>query len=190
MNDLYHHALSVFLGFFAIMNPIANTTVFMGLTGQESNSTQNRIAFKSLTVAFIIILSFALFGKAIFHFFGITLPALRITGGVLVFLIGYRMLQGESSNMHTREASENTDIAISPLGIPILAGPGTIATAMNYSAAGGWSEIVITMGSFEQYGENRNKDAWGHEELLRKHATFETHAHNYREIPDQIRAAG
>jgi multiple antibiotic resistance protein len=148
MNDLYHHTISVFLGFFAIMNPIANTAVFVGLTGKEAPSSQKRIAFKSLMIAFLIIVAFALSGKAIFHLFGISLPALRITGGVLVFLIGYQMLQGESSNLHSKEADSHTDIAVSPLGIPILAGPGTIATAMNYSAAGGWSEIVITLVSF------------------------------------------
>ncbi len=148
MNELVQHALNVFLGFFAIMNPIANTAVFVGLTGKEEYSAQMKIAFKALTISFFIILAFAILGKTIFHLFGITLPALRIAGGVLVFLIGYQMLHGESSKMHTSQDNAHTDIAVSPLAVPILAGPGTIATAMNYSAAGGWIEISTTIVMF------------------------------------------
>ncbi len=148
MSELFQHTLSVFLGFFAIMNPIANTAVFVGLTGKEERSAQMRIAFKALTISFFIVVVFAILGKTIFHLFGITLPALRITGGVLVFLIGYKMLHGESSGMHKPQDNDDTDMAVSPLAVPLLAGPGTIATAMNYSATGGWIEIIITIATF------------------------------------------
>ncbi len=147
MNELFQHALTVFLGFFAIMNPIANTAVFVGLTGEEEQATQMKVAFKALTITFFIILTFAILGNAIFHLFGITLPALRMTGGVLVFLIGYQMLHGESSGMHKSKA-DDTDIAVSPLAVPILAGPGTIATAMSYYATGDWIETIITITTF------------------------------------------
>ena len=143
MNPLLEHALAVFMAFFAIMNPIANTTVFFGLAGEKSASEQRKIAKKALTITFVIVLLFAVLGKSIFHLFGITLPALRITGGVLVFIIGYHMLQGANSKLHTAEEDSDTDIAVSP-----MAGPGTIATAMNYSAAGGWLEIVLTVFAF------------------------------------------
>lgn len=148
MNLLLEHALTVFMAFFAIMNPIANTTVFAGLTGSMGKAQQTKIAIKSLTITFIIIVLFSILGKSIFHLFGITLPALRITGGILVFLVGYHMLQGKSSKLHTAEESDDADIAVSPLAVPLLAGPGTIATAMNYSSAGGWSEIIITVSAF------------------------------------------
>ncbi len=149
-NELFQHVLTVFLGFFAIMNPIANTAVFVGLTDKEEYSTQKKIAFKALTLSFFIIFTFAILGKTIFHLFGITLPALRITGGVLVFIIGYQMLHGESSKMHSSKDNENddVDISVSPLAVPILAGPGTIATAMNYSASGGWIDITTTIAMF------------------------------------------
>ncbi|MCK5679701.1 MarC family protein [bacterium] len=147
MNELLQHALTVFLGFFAIMNPIANTAVFVGLTGEEKPATQVKVAFKSLTITFCIILTFSILGNTIFHLFGITLPALRVTGGILVFLIGYQMLHGESSGMHKSNA-DDTDIAVSPLAVPILAGPGTIATAMNYSATGSLQEIIVTIAMF------------------------------------------
>lgn len=148
MSELLQHTFSVFLAFFAIMNPIANTAVFVGLTGNEEQSTQKKIAFKALIITFFIMMTFAILGNTIFHLFGITLPALRITGGILVFLIGYQMLHGENSKMHKPKENNDADIAISPLAVPILAGPGTIATAMNYSATGDWAEIIVTISAF------------------------------------------
>lgn len=148
MNGWIEHAVTVFLGFFAIMNPIANTAVFAGLAGNYSKPDQVKIAFKALVITFCVIVVFALLGKSIFHLFGITLSALRITGGILVFLIGYHMLHGSGSKLHTHENKEPSDIAVSPLAVPLLAGPGTIATAMNYSAAGGWMEIMLTVSVF------------------------------------------
>ena len=85
---MIEHAITVFLAFFAIMNPIANTAVFAGLTGDKSKAEQRHIATKALIITFVIILLFAALGKSIFDLFGITLPALRITGGILVFLVG------------------------------------------------------------------------------------------------------
>lgn len=148
MSELYTQAITVFLGFFAIMNPIANTAVFTGLTGDADKATQARIAFKSLLITFFVITAFALLGKTIFHLFGITLPALRATGGILVFLVGYHMLNGSGSHLHSSESGEDADIAISPLAVPLLAGPGTIATAMNYSATGGLLGIGVTISVF------------------------------------------
>jgi multiple antibiotic resistance protein len=148
MEGMIHHAVPVFLGFFAIMNPFANTSVFIGLTGGRSRKEQTRIALKSLLLSFLIILVFSFSGKMIFHLFGISLPALRIAGGILVFIIGYQMLHGESSKMHASGRSEMEDPTVSPLAVPILAGPGTIATAMNFSASGHWRELIITITTF------------------------------------------
>ena len=68
MSEPIHHALSVFLGFFAIMNPIANTAIFVGLTGEEKKTDQIVTASKALIISFFIILAFALLGKTIFHY--------------------------------------------------------------------------------------------------------------------------
>ena len=160
MDALITHYLLVFLGFFAIMNPIANTAVFVALAGHEDKTVQKKIAFKALIISFFVIVLFAILGKTIFQVFGITISALRITGGVLVFIIGYHMLHGEGSRLHKHKEGESdgvdeeeeeddlTDIAVTPLAVPILAGPGTIATAMNYSVEGGWTEIVVTISGF------------------------------------------
>ncbi len=148
MSDLYTQLITVFLGYFAIMNPIANTAAFAGLAGSKSKQEQVKIAAKALTITFFIILTFAILGKTIFHLFGITIDALRITGGILVFLVGYHMLNGHSSKLHSTEGNDDSDIAVSPLAVPLLAGPGTIATTMNYSATGGMTGIIVTVAVF------------------------------------------
>ena len=156
MNAFIGHALSVFMGFFAIMNPIANTPVFLGLTAEESPEMRRKVAAKALIVSFVIILVFAAAGKLIFSLFGISLPAFRVMGGILVALVGYHMLQGgeHSSVQHPSEEDKRKsleaelEIAITPLAMPILAGPGTIATAMNFASTGGVSEFVVMIGAF------------------------------------------
>ncbi|MEI6891880.1 MAG: MarC family protein [Pontiella sp.] len=145
MNELTEHMLTVFLGYFAIMNPIANTGVFIGLTAGLQEQEQMAIARRALIISFFIVLAFALLGKAIFHLFGISLPALRITGGLLVFQVGYHMLQGRSSKLQNSSETSDVDISISPLAMPILAGPGTIATTMNFAAEAGTGQIAITI---------------------------------------------
>ena len=155
MDNLTGHALAVFMGFFAIMNPIANTTVFLGLTANDTPEERKRVAAKALLTTFVIIVVFCLLGKTIFDLFGITLPAFRITGGILVALIGYQMLHGDPSHVHqpASEDQKNTmetalSVAVTPLAIPILGGPGTIATAMNYASTGGMWEMAITIAAF------------------------------------------
>lgn len=155
MSDLLTHTLTVFMAFFAIMNPIANTPIFIGLTADDDRATRKQVALRSIGLAFVIILCFSVLGKAIFELFGITLPAFRIAGGVLVALVGFQMLHGEQSKVHNPSDEENMDardvdlsVAISPLAMPILAGPGTIATAMNYSATGKLPGILITILTF------------------------------------------
>ncbi|MCD4710052.1 MAG: MarC family protein [Bacteroidales bacterium] len=131
-DNLITYSLTVFTGFFAIMNPIANTPIFLGLVGDMNKSEKKRIAKKASITAFLIVLTFIILGKIIFEVFGITIPAFKITGGILIFSVGFEMLQAKKSKIHHQEHIKPDDgIAISPLAIPILAGPGTIVTAMS-----------------------------------------------------------
>ncbi len=155
MKSTLVHAATVFMGFFAIMNPIANVPIFLGLTGDDDAQTTAAVALRSLLLAFLIVALFSLAGKLIFELFGLTMPALRITGGLLVFLIGFHMLQGNHSSVQhpSEEDSQKSreaalGIAVSPLAMPILAGPGTIATAMNFSAGSGLMGVVVTIAMF------------------------------------------
>ena len=132
MNEYLVFSITVFTGFFAIMNPIANTPIFIALTDGMDGKEKRTVAVKSTVTAFIIVSAFVILGKYIFELFGITIPAFKITGGVLLFYVGFEMLMSNKSKIHSVDAKdEKSDIAVSPLAIPILAGPGTIVTAMN-----------------------------------------------------------
>jgi multiple antibiotic resistance protein len=155
MKSMLLHPATVFMGFFAIMNPIANVPIFLGLTADDDLKTTRAVALRSLLLAFLIIAVFSVAGKVIFELFGITLPSFRITGGLLVSLIGFHMLQGSQSSVHHLDEGDRKkcreaalDIAVTPLAMPILAGPGTIATAMNFSAEGGIMAMVVTISAF------------------------------------------
>ena len=148
MGDLITYALTVFMGFFAIMNPIANTPIFLGLTEGETKESKKKIAKKASITAFIIVLAFIIAGKYIFELFGITIPAFKITGGILIFYIGFEMLMSQKSKVHSTSSEDENSIAISPLAIPILAGPGTIVTAMNNVTDASFVHIGIVVAIF------------------------------------------
>jgi len=144
--DIWAFAISVFTGLFAITNPIANVPVFLGLTDGAGRIEKHRINKKATTTAFVIILLFTLLGKFIFDFFGITIPAFKITGGLLIFYAGFRMLQSKKSNLKTLEKVDvDENIAISPLAIPLIAGPGTIVTTMNFVTDASYLYIGIVI---------------------------------------------
>lgn len=154
-HELVLYVGTVFAGFFAIMNPVANTPVFLALTAEDDRATRRAVARRGVVYAFIIVAIFAVAGQLIFKLFGITLPAFRIAGGILVFGIGYSMLQGRPSPSHSAAEPTSSDrreaelsVAISPLAMPILAGPGTITTAMSFVADGSLLHIAVTVATF------------------------------------------
>ncbi|MCB9305910.1 MAG: MarC family protein [Lewinellaceae bacterium] len=149
MQELFTYALSVFMGFFAIMNPIANTPIFLGLVEGESTDNKKKIARTASIVAFLIVTSFVIAGKYIFELFGITIPAFKITGGLLIFYVGFEMLMSQKSKIHNiADANAQNNLAISPLAIPILAGPGTIVTAMDFVTNAGCIRVGIVIAVF------------------------------------------
>lgn len=146
MNDLFTFSLTVFTGFFAIMNPIANIPIFSSLVQDANISTKKKINKRATIVAFIIVFVFIILGKFIFELFGITIPAFKITGGILIFYVGFEMLQSKKSRVkHLKDTNIDENIAISPLAIPILAGPGTIVTAMNYVTNANYIHIGVVI---------------------------------------------
>jgi len=126
MKDVWSYALTVFMAFFAIMNPIVNIPIFVRLTDFQIQNKKKELAKTSCIVAFLIVLAFILIGKYIFQVFGLTIPAFKVFGGILIFIIGFEMLQSKKNISHVdTTASFDDSVAISPLAIPILAGPGT-----------------------------------------------------------------
>ncbi|WP_299125746.1 MarC family protein [uncultured Tenacibaculum sp.] len=146
MENLITYSLSVFMGFFAIMNPIANTPIFLGLVDGEDKERKKKIAKTASITAFIIVVAFIIAGKYIFELFGITIPAFKITGGILIFYVGFEMLMSKKSKVHNNANTEDkSNLAVSPLAIPILAGPGTIVTAMNFVTDATYVHIGIVI---------------------------------------------
>ncbi len=147
-------SVKVFAAMFAIMNPLANIPVFLSLTEGRTNAEKRRIA----TVAFIGVtigcIVSATAGSAILGAFGLTVNDFRLAGGLLVLLIALSMLHGSSSAQHqptTAEMRDNADaqdIAIYPLTIPLLVGPGTIATLIvfGHSAVGDGKILSLALG--------------------------------------------
>lgn len=136
MNIITAFAVS-FMAFFAILNPLGNMPVFISLTTADDPKVSRSIAKEALFISTIIVVLFALVGKYIFYLFGIDLSALRIIGGIVIAIIGYDMLKGKLSSLQHNvdpknpQIDEQMSVAITPLAMPVLAGPGTIATAMN-----------------------------------------------------------
>ena len=142
------YALTVFMSFFAVMNPIANTPIFLGLTAGENKESKKKIAKTATITAFIIVVSFVIAGKYIFELFGLTIPAFKITGGILIFYIGFEMLMSQKAKIHSSDSEDKNNISISPLAIPILAGPGTIVAAMNNVTNANLIQIGIVISIF------------------------------------------
>nr|WP_206204201.1 neutral amino acid NAAT transporter SnatA [Thermococcus sp. 18S1] len=130
-------------GLFAITNPVGAVPVFLGVTHDLSWSQRREIAQKTATTVILTLVVFALIGEWIFKFFGSSVDAFAIAGGILLFKMAMDMLSGRLSTVkiskeETEEFSEEVvtleEVAIIPLAIPLISGPGAITTAMLYMA--------------------------------------------------------
>lgn len=120
---------------FVIVDPFATVPAFLAMTANDSSVKRRRMAKQACWTLFGVLSAFALAGSLIFKLFGITLPALKIAGGLLLFLVAIEMLEAKRSGTQEveeerREGAEKDEIGIAPLGVPMLAGPGAISTAM------------------------------------------------------------
>jgi len=144
MENLWLFAIAVFTGFFAINSPPGNIPIFLSLTKQADKKTRKKISRKATFTAFVIVTGFVILGKYVFDLFGITIPAFKITGGILIFFVGFEMIRSQESSIDNQtEINFNEGISISPLAIPILAGPGTIVTAMNFTTNASYLQLAI-----------------------------------------------
>jgi multiple antibiotic resistance protein len=142
-----------------IVDPIGLVPMFLGMTGGDSPDKCRRMALKATVTAGLVLVFFALFGTVVFRVFGVTLAAFRVAGGLLLMLTALDMLRAQSpatktSAAEVREGEAREDIAVVPLAMPLIAGPGAIATVMVLMARYGAglsaavpviSAVVITM---------------------------------------------
>ncbi len=125
--------LITFAALFSVINPLGSVPIFLGLTQGDSKETKNKTAlWASINVFIILVISF-LIGKIILNFFGISIDVLRITGGVVICSSGFGLLSGTFSKRRgvnkkvTDDAQQRSDIALTPLAIPMMAGPGSMS---------------------------------------------------------------
>ncbi len=136
MNALIGAAVTAFVALFPIVNPIGGVAVFFALTGSDTPAERNATAARIAMFVVLILLAFELGGSYLLEFFGISLAALRIAGGIIVGHTAWTMVTA-SSRMTTTESSEaktKDDIAFSPMAMPLLAGPGSIGVVMALAA--------------------------------------------------------
>ena len=117
----------VFVTLFVIMDPPGTIPVFLSLTSGRSPATVRRAAWQAVAVSFLVIVLFAFFGQGILRYMHISIPALQGAGGLLLLLIALELLTG---NEKEPSASQDVNIAMVPLGTPLLAGPGAIVAVM------------------------------------------------------------
>jgi len=145
--------ISAFAVLFVIIDPPGCAPIFATLTRGTSRRHQNVMAIKSVTVAAIILVGFAYGGKFVFEKLGISLDALRIAGGIMLFIIGLNMVFEKRTEKREDRAEDlldtiddPEDISVFPMGIPMIAGPGTMASLLLLkSKADIWQEELAIM---------------------------------------------
>jgi multiple antibiotic resistance protein len=125
--------LLYFTAFFPLMNPLGIMPVYLTMTASLSKKKRAKTAVKATITATATLILFAFAGKYLFDFFGISVAGLKVVGGVIFFMVGYDMLNARLSRIKIKEEEVEeyvNDISITPLGIPMIAGPGAITNAI------------------------------------------------------------
>jgi len=135
MHDLAQFTVVAFTSIFILVDPFAAIPAFLVMTAYDDQVRRRRMAKRAAWTCLVVLGAFGLMGSWIFRIFGITLPAFEIAGGLILLLIGIDMLQARRSSTQEveperQEGAEKEDVGITPLGIPMLAGPGAISTVM------------------------------------------------------------
>ncbi|MBT7374033.1 MAG: NAAT family transporter [Candidatus Marinimicrobia bacterium] len=143
MIDFIHSEIQFFIlcitTFFTLINPIGIAPILLVMTERFSKEEKINIAWKGSLTAFITLIIFSILGSVIFNIFGITIEAFQIMGGILFFRSGFRMSEAKigrsrTTPMEREESQESDDLAITPIGIPLIAGPGAITASMLLSS--------------------------------------------------------
>lgn len=152
MTDWMQFGLLAFGSLFVIVDPISTAPAFLAMTPQNTPAQRVRMARTACAVATGVLMLFAAAGQSIFRFLGITLPAFQIAASLVLLMVALDMLRAQRSRVQeTREETEaaavKEDISVTPLAIPLLAGPGAISTAiLLQSQARDWIQHGILYG--------------------------------------------
>ncbi|HMK72263.1 MAG TPA: MarC family protein [Myxococcaceae bacterium] len=135
MNELFSFSLVALSAVFFVVDPLGVVPIFLAVTAGDSPEKMRSTALRASLTAFGLLVFFAVFGTLLFKVAGISLGAFRVAGGILLLVTGLDMLRARPTELKTSpeeeaEATEKEDVAIVPLAVPLLAGPGSIATVM------------------------------------------------------------
>ncbi|OIQ76190.1 hypothetical protein GALL_421340 [mine drainage metagenome] len=125
--SLWKYGVEAFVTLFVIMDPPGAAPIFLALVADRSSKDRKRLALQASLVAFSVITAFALFGQFILRYLNISLPAMQGAGGLLLLLVSLELLTGKESD---RNANVGVNVALVPLGTPLLAGPGAIVATI------------------------------------------------------------
>jgi multiple antibiotic resistance protein len=152
--DTISFVLLSFTSVFVIVNPLGAGILFVSMTDSFDRETKRRVALEACWYGFIVLVVFALLGGLILQLFGITLAAFRIGGGILLFMIGLDMVYAKVSRSKVtateKYEGDADDVAMMPLAIPMIAGPGAIATVIVLVARGeelGLASYAVVLGA-------------------------------------------
>jgi multiple antibiotic resistance protein len=139
-----------FPSLFSIVDPIGVVPAYLALVGAETRAEQRRTAIRATVTGASVMLVFAATGTAIFRFFGITIPAFKVAGGVLLFTMALEMMRARLSPVkttpeETSAARAGDDLAITPIGIPLISGPGAIASVIMWSSRAGGAQEKLAL---------------------------------------------
>ena len=138
--DSFKYTALVAIGLLPIMNPLSTVPLFLALTKRMPEPQKRRQAFVACLYAFAILAAFLFLGHGIIKLFGISLPGIRVSGGLIILVLAFRMLfagEGEAASVDSEPAQikqAEIDFSFSPLAMPSLAGPGSIAVVMSYGS--------------------------------------------------------
>jgi MarC family membrane protein len=152
MDELGRFALVTLTAILFIVDPVAVIPTYLVITQDESAQERRRTAFRACVAMTLLLVIFAATGTSLFRAFGITLPAFRTAGGLILWFVALDMLHGERRTQEGRdevlEGQAKEDVALTPLAIPMLAGPGAISTVIVLaSQARGPAHTAIVYGS-------------------------------------------
>jgi multiple antibiotic resistance protein len=141
MTDFVQVLLGTIIALLPIVNPFSVAITFISLSKDMDDPKRNREALLASVYMTIILIVFLVAGVLIMKFFGISLPGIRIAGGIIILSIGFKMLNPEYKDLRAINAEKRTrsdeDIAFTPLAVPMLSGPGAIAVTIGMAAAAG-----------------------------------------------------
>jgi multiple antibiotic resistance protein len=136
------------VGFLVISNPIGVIPIFCQFTQGRSAKSRHRIARITATTVFIVMVCALLFGQPVLEFFGISVASFRVAGGLLILLMAISMMRGGSAEKRDGMEIDDRELSITPLAIPLIAGPGAISTAIIFAEqASAWLDYAIVTAS-------------------------------------------